>query len=445
VPTRRLAARQGKRRFIWTAELHRKFEWACEQLGLDNAKPKSILRLMNVQGLTKANIKSHLQKYRAQVAKSAGASGEGAADARLGGGASPPSDGSDGGNADDAMAEAAGAEAPAAEGRLALTGGALDGAAQLDGAPPAAAASAAGLSETALLAQVHARAHTHTPPPRACTSRGAATSRERPRCAQGESSLQRNLEVQEMTLKAQMELQEQLSKQLQLQKRLQSEMEAMFAARSDGGRDVSSESKMNEILALKHRLQGELQARRTTRAHAHRAAHRRPRTARPRGSGRDPRNRVRRRTCRCSTSCSANSTSSCCRAPPARAWREHAMRTARTTWGSALQSGRSPVLNGDQRTKAADTYGSSLTCRGPSVPWSVPLRVDARHSRVTARGAAWQRAARRDLHKIGATRGSSRHTTGLRSQVDTLARQRHKDAVLRYSCTLQTYGLDVED
>lgn len=58
-----------KRRFVWTPELHARFEDACNQLGLDSAKPKSILRLMNVEGLTKANIKSHLQKYRCMKQK----------------------------------------------------------------------------------------------------------------------------------------------------------------------------------------------------------------------------------------------------------------------------------------------------------------------------------------------------------------------------------------
>merc|ERR1719247_3365659 len=82
--------------------------------------------------------------------------------------------------------------------------------------------------------------------------------------SQGGCSLQRNLEVQEMTLKVQMDLQEELSRQLQLQKRLQSEMESMMNARAAEAKamDESSatSSKMNNILALKHKLQHELQA-----------------------------------------------------------------------------------------------------------------------------------------------------------------------------------------
>ena len=56
-----------KRRCVWTEELHSRFEAAVESLGLDNAKPMAILDHMGVKGLTKANIKSHLQKYRLKV------------------------------------------------------------------------------------------------------------------------------------------------------------------------------------------------------------------------------------------------------------------------------------------------------------------------------------------------------------------------------------------
>ena len=37
---------------------------ACNQLGVDKAVPKRILDLMGVQGLTRENVASHLQKYR---------------------------------------------------------------------------------------------------------------------------------------------------------------------------------------------------------------------------------------------------------------------------------------------------------------------------------------------------------------------------------------------
>lgn len=45
----------------WTAELHRKFVQAVEQLGIDKAVPSRILEIMNVKSLTRHNVASHLQ------------------------------------------------------------------------------------------------------------------------------------------------------------------------------------------------------------------------------------------------------------------------------------------------------------------------------------------------------------------------------------------------
>ena len=56
---------------MWTTDLHSRFKAAVKALGLETAKPKTILKLMNVEGLTKANIKSHLQKYRCSMQKKA--------------------------------------------------------------------------------------------------------------------------------------------------------------------------------------------------------------------------------------------------------------------------------------------------------------------------------------------------------------------------------------
>ncbi|KAL6274973.1 hypothetical protein ACE6H2_025665 [Prunus campanulata] len=55
---------QKKPRVVWSKELHGKFVAAVHQLGLEKAVPKKILDLMNVQGLTRENVASHLQKYR---------------------------------------------------------------------------------------------------------------------------------------------------------------------------------------------------------------------------------------------------------------------------------------------------------------------------------------------------------------------------------------------
>lgn len=53
-----------KSRLVWTQELHNRFINALSQLGLRNAVPKSILSLMNVDGMSRENVASHLQKYR---------------------------------------------------------------------------------------------------------------------------------------------------------------------------------------------------------------------------------------------------------------------------------------------------------------------------------------------------------------------------------------------
>ncbi|EEF50457.1 sensor histidine kinase, putative [Ricinus communis] len=53
-----------KPKLIWTNELHDRFLQAIRILGIDSAHPKKILKHMNVPGLRKENISSHLQKYR---------------------------------------------------------------------------------------------------------------------------------------------------------------------------------------------------------------------------------------------------------------------------------------------------------------------------------------------------------------------------------------------
>jgi len=53
-----------KARVVWTVELHQQFVNAVNALGVDKAVPKRILDLMGVEGLTRENVASHLQKYR---------------------------------------------------------------------------------------------------------------------------------------------------------------------------------------------------------------------------------------------------------------------------------------------------------------------------------------------------------------------------------------------
>ncbi|KAL9225293.1 hypothetical protein vseg_001237 [Gypsophila vaccaria] len=56
-----------KPKLIWTTTLHNKFLEAISVIGTSRAVPKKILEYMNVPGLTRENIASHLQKYRIYV------------------------------------------------------------------------------------------------------------------------------------------------------------------------------------------------------------------------------------------------------------------------------------------------------------------------------------------------------------------------------------------
>ncbi|CAL9081266.1 unnamed protein product [Musa textilis] len=70
LPKNRLSHSDGARnnrkkmKVDWTPELHRQFVQAVEQLGIDQAIPSKIVELMKVEGLTRHNVASHLQKYR---------------------------------------------------------------------------------------------------------------------------------------------------------------------------------------------------------------------------------------------------------------------------------------------------------------------------------------------------------------------------------------------
>jgi len=64
--------RQNKKRFVWSPDRHQQFLAAVNTLGIENAAPKTILRLMKVDGLTTEHVKSHLQKYRISLRKDKG-------------------------------------------------------------------------------------------------------------------------------------------------------------------------------------------------------------------------------------------------------------------------------------------------------------------------------------------------------------------------------------
>ncbi|MED6213324.1 PHO85 cyclin-1, partial [Stylosanthes scabra] len=72
------SARSMKRpRLVWTPQLHKRFVDVVAHLGIKNAVPKTIMQLMNVEGLTRENVASHLQKYRLYLKRMQGLSNEG--------------------------------------------------------------------------------------------------------------------------------------------------------------------------------------------------------------------------------------------------------------------------------------------------------------------------------------------------------------------------------
>ncbi|CAK8569672.1 unnamed protein product [Lathyrus sativus] len=54
---------QKKLRVVWSVNLHRKFICVVNKLDLEKVVPKKILDLMNVEGLARENVVSHLQVY----------------------------------------------------------------------------------------------------------------------------------------------------------------------------------------------------------------------------------------------------------------------------------------------------------------------------------------------------------------------------------------------
>ncbi|KAF5197331.1 Two-component response regulator orr21 [Thalictrum thalictroides] len=80
-------ARTLKRpRLVWTPQLHKRFVDAVAHLGIKNAVPKTIMQLMSVDGLTRENVASHLQKYRLYLKRMQGLSSGGGGGGGNGGG-----------------------------------------------------------------------------------------------------------------------------------------------------------------------------------------------------------------------------------------------------------------------------------------------------------------------------------------------------------------------
>ena len=77
---------------VWSVELHQQFVNAVNALGVDKAVPKRILDLMGVQGLTRENVASHLQKYRLYLKRIQGLQEHGGAHGGAQGGAGAGAD-----------------------------------------------------------------------------------------------------------------------------------------------------------------------------------------------------------------------------------------------------------------------------------------------------------------------------------------------------------------
>ncbi|KAL6134268.1 hypothetical protein ACLB2K_066500 [Fragaria x ananassa] len=58
-----------KRRVVWTEAMKKQFDDVYKYLGPEKAVPMNIQKLMNVEGLTRSHVASHLQKYREQLRK----------------------------------------------------------------------------------------------------------------------------------------------------------------------------------------------------------------------------------------------------------------------------------------------------------------------------------------------------------------------------------------
>ncbi|XP_078445457.1 transcription factor PCL1-like [Wolffia australiana] len=69
---------QKRPRLVWTPQLHKRFVDVVGHLGIKNAVPKTIMQLMNVEGLTRENVASHLQKYRLYLKRMQGMPVDGA-------------------------------------------------------------------------------------------------------------------------------------------------------------------------------------------------------------------------------------------------------------------------------------------------------------------------------------------------------------------------------
>eukprot|EP01102_Stenamoeba_stenopodia_P011935 TRINITY_DN3704_c0_g1_i1.p1 TRINITY_DN3704_c0_g1~~TRINITY_DN3704_c0_g1_i1.p1 ORF type:complete len:226 (-),score=50.68 TRINITY_DN3704_c0_g1_i1:161-838(-) len=62
-----ITRRTKRNKLVWTQTLQQRFLFALDILGTFDATPSDVLHIMNVEGLTRGNISSHLQKYRGRL------------------------------------------------------------------------------------------------------------------------------------------------------------------------------------------------------------------------------------------------------------------------------------------------------------------------------------------------------------------------------------------
>ena len=67
-----LGGGESRHRVTWTPLLHSRFVCAVAYLGVNQAVPKAILELINVDGLTRENVASHLQKFKLELRRRGG-------------------------------------------------------------------------------------------------------------------------------------------------------------------------------------------------------------------------------------------------------------------------------------------------------------------------------------------------------------------------------------
>ncbi|KAJ1622000.1 hypothetical protein T492DRAFT_846641 [Pavlovales sp. CCMP2436] len=189
-----------KQRFVWTAELHRRFEVAVNSLGIENAKPQAISQLMNIEGIhapTRQNIKSHLQKYRLLLQKRSRSAAAAGGASGSGGTRGPGAEGS--GSAAEALVSSIAATAAAA-------------AAEADVMARTAQNVAAAAVASAMLMPVKAEG--------AGGGEGSAP-------VESQVAVESRLRQQELNLKNQLQLQAKLHRHMLMQRQLQHQLEVI--------------------------------------------------------------------------------------------------------------------------------------------------------------------------------------------------------------------------